>query len=122
MKKIFTLILLLSFISSNVISQEKAVHRNKMHVKKIKTINLSEQQKKEIENYKKANKAKQATITNNSNLSKQQKKKQLAKLKKEEHEKLQAILTPEKKESMKQIKNNEPRHGVTNMPNERTVK
>jgi len=35
---------------------------------------------------------------------------------------LEAILTPEQKEKMKKMKKDQPRRGVTNMPNERTAK
>ena len=132
MKKITGSFIFISFITVNVFSQEKelpvlhqrdsAVPMNVVHVKKIKELDLSKQQKKEIKKYKKADKAKVTAIKNNSALTEQQKKDQLAQLHNEKLEKLEGILTPEQKEKMKQMKKDQPRRGVTNMPNERKAK
>ena len=119
-------------MGSKIFSQEKeiqplhqrdsAVPMNVVHVKKVKEFDLSKQQKKEIKKYKKADKVKVASIKNNSAITEQQKKDQLIQLRKEKHDKLETILTPEQKEKMKQMKKDKPRRGVTNMPNERTIK
>ena len=92
------------------------------HVEKIKELDLSKQQKKEVKKYRRSNKANVAAIKNNAALTEHQKKDKLMQIRKENHEKLQTILTPEQKEKMKQMKKEQPRRGVTNMPNERTVK
>ena len=132
MKKLLGLILLLSLITSKIFSQEKeiqpmhqrdsAVPMNVLQVKKVKDLDLSKQQKKEIKKNKKSDKVKVAAIKNNAALTQQQKKNQLIQLHKEKHDKLESILTPEQKEKMKQMKKDQPRRGVTNMPNERTIK
>ena len=132
MKKLLGIIILISLMGSKIFSQEKeiqplhqrdsAVPMNVVHVKKVKEFDLSKQQKKEIKKYKKADKVKVASIKNNSAITEQQKKDQLIQLRKEKHDKLETILTPEQKEKMKQMKKDKPRRGVTNMPNERTIK
>ena len=132
MKKLLGIILLISLISSKTFSQEKeiqplhqrdpAIPMKGEYVKKIKELDLSKQQKKEIKKFKKADKATVAAIKNNPTLTEQQKKDQLAQQRNEKREKLQTILTPEQKEKLKQMKKEQPRRGVTNMPNERTVK
>ncbi len=132
MKKLLVIIILLSLTGSKIFSQEKelpvlhqrdsAVPMNVVHVKKVKELDLSKQQKKEIKKYKKSDKVKITAIKNNAALTEQQKKDQLMQVRKEKHDKLETILTPEQKEKMKQIKKDQPRRGVTNMPNERTVK
>ena len=102
--------------------RDSAVPMNVLQVKKVKDLNLSKQQKKEIKKNKKSDKVKVAAIKNNAALTQQQKKNQLIQLHKEKHDKLESILTPEQKEKMKQMKKDQPRRGVTNMPNERTAK
>ena len=131
MKKVLGLIILICITASNTFSQEKelpvlhqrdsAVPINLVPVKKVKALNLSKGQKKDVKKYKKAAKAKKALINNDTVLSEQQKKEQLAQLKNEKKQKLEAILTPEQKAKMKKTEN-KPRRGVTNMPNERTAK
>ena len=132
MKKLLGIILLISLISSKTFSQEKeiqplhqrdsAIPMKGEHVEKIKELDLSKQQKKEVKKYRRSNKANVAAIKNNAALTEHQKKDKLMQLRKENHEKLQTILTPEQKEKMKQMKKEQPRRGVTNMPNERTAK
>ncbi len=130
MKKLLALILFICLTGSKILSQEietkyrkdSAVPMNVLHVKKVKELELSNQQKKEIKKYKKSNKATVTAIENNSALTEKQKKDQLMQVRKENHAKLETILTPEQKEKMKQMKKDQPRRGVTNMPNERTVK
>ncbi|HEY8690877.1 MAG TPA: hypothetical protein VIM07_16690 [Chitinophagaceae bacterium] len=132
MKKLLAIIILISLISSKTFSQEKeiqplhqrdsAIPMKGEHVKKIKELNLSKQQKKEVKKYRRSNKAKVAAIKNNAALTEQQKKDQLVQLHNEKHEKLETILTPEQKEKLKKMKKDQPRRGVTNMPNERTAK
>jgi hypothetical protein len=132
MKKVFSIIILISAISFKTFSQEKelpvrhqkdsAVPVNAIHVKKVKAIDLTKAQKKEVKKYKRSNKARKALIKNNTALTEQQKKEQRADLKNEKQQKLEAILTSEQKEKLKQTKENKPRRGVTNMPNERKAK
>ncbi|MEO5782643.1 MAG: hypothetical protein ABIQ07_05190 [Ginsengibacter sp.] len=132
MKKLLGIIILLSLTGSKIFAQEKelsvlhqrdsAMPMNVVHVTKIKELDLSKQQKKVIKKYKKSDKVKVTAIKNNAALTEQQKKDQLMQLHKEKHNKLETILTPEQKEKMKQMKKDQPRRGVTNMPNERTVK
>ena len=132
MKKLLGIILLISLISSKTFSQEKeiqplhqrdsAIPMKGEYIKKNKELGLSKQQKKEIKKYKKADKANVAAIKNNPTLTEQQKKDELVQQRNEKREKLQTILTPEQKEKLKQMKKEQPRRGVTNMPNERTVK
>ena len=130
MKKLVSIILFICLTGSKIFSQEiepkhqrdSAVSMNVVQVKKVKDPDLSKQQKKEIKKNKKSDKVKVAAIKNNAALTQQQKKNQLIQLHKEKHDKLESILTPEQKEKMKQMKKDQPRRGVTNMPNERTVK
>lgn len=129
MKKLIVLIIFLSLTGSKIFAQgikpkhqrDSTVPMNVMNVK-VKELDLSKQQKKEIKKYKKADKVKVTVIKNNAALTEQQKKDQLIQLRKEKHDKLETILTPDQKEKMKQIKKDQPRRGVTNMPNERTIK
>lgn len=130
MKKLLSVILFICLAGSKIFSQEiepkrqrnSSVQMNVTHVKKINDLDLSKQQKKEIKKYKKSNKAKVTGIKNNSALTEQQKKDQLMQVRNERHDKLETILTPEQKKKMKQTKKHQPRRGVTNMPNERSVK
>ena len=129
MKKLIVLIIFLSLTGSKIFAQgiepkhqrDSTVPMNVMNVK-VKELDLSKQQKKEIKKYKKADKVKVTVIKNNAALTEQQKKDQLMQVRKEKDDKLETILTPEQKEKMKQMKKDQPRRGVTNMPNERTIK
>lgn len=123
MKKIFKLLsiaIILFSLSVNVDAQAK--HNKKDKKEMLKSLNLSKQQKEQLKASHKATKQEMETIKNNSSLSEAQKKEKMKQLHKEKKEKLETILTPEQKARMKQIKNNEPRRGVTNLPNERTIK
>jgi hypothetical protein len=130
MKKIF-IILIIAFTGSQVSAQEEievkyqrdsVIPTGDNRIRKLKTVELSTLQKKEVKKYKRSNKAKQAAIKNNSALNDAAKKEKLQQLKKEKHDTLQAILTPAQKLKIKQEKKNPPHRGVTNMPNERTAK
>lgn len=129
--KRLSFILLICFTGLTVFSQEQievkyqkdsAIPMNVVKVNKIKTLDLTHQQKKEVKKYHKAQKIKIALIKKNTSLTTTQKKDQMEQMKKEKYDKLEAILTPEQKEKIKQNKIDTPRRGVTNMPNERTAK
>lgn len=132
MKKVFGIIILICIINSKSFSQKEndillnqkdsALPMRKVHVKNVKSSELSKQQKKLVKKYKKSNKAKKIIIKKNTALTEQQRKAKIKELNNEKHNKLEAILTPEQKEKMKQMKENKPRRGVTNMPNERRLK
>lgn len=134
MKKILFTFIIISLFSLTTFSQAKEddilLHQKDSALPMIKTeqtkiikeLNLSTKQKKKIKKYRKQHKAKKTNIKNNTVLNDQQNNDQLSELKKEKDTKLQAILTADQKEKMKQTKDGKPRRGVTNMPNERTVK
>ena len=130
MKKLVSIILFICLTGSKIFSQEiepkhqrdSAVPMNVVQVKNVKELNLTNEQKKQVKKYKKSDKVKVTAIKNNAALTEQQKKDQLMQVRKEKHDKLETILTPEQKEKMKQMKKDQPRRGVTNMPNERTIK
>jgi hypothetical protein len=130
MKKLF-IILIIAFTGSQVIAQEEievkyqrdsVIPVKDTRIKKLKTVELSSLQKKQVNKYRRSNKAIQAAIKNNATLNEAAKKEKLKQLKKEKHDTLQAILTPAQKMKIKQEKKNPPHRGVTNMPNERTAK
>jgi mevalonate kinase len=118
-KSIFFLFLLFAF-TLNADAQKKDHKKAKKEM--VKQIHLTRQQKKEMKTFKATIKQERETIKRNTALTEQQKKEQLGQLKKEKHAKLETILTAEQKEKLKQTKDNQPRRGVTNMPNERTAK
>ena len=112
MKKIFKLLSIVLLLFSFTINAEAQVKHNKKERKEmVKQLHLTKQQKQQS-----------GAIKNNTALTEQQKKAHLTQLKNEKQEKLEAILTPEQKQKMKQLKKDQPRRGVTNMPNERTAK
>lgn len=133
MKKILFNLVIINLLSTAAFSQTEdniLLHQKDSalpmikteQTKNIKELNLSTKQKKKIKKYHKGNRTKKAAIKKNTSSKDQQKQKDLAQLRHEKEAKLQAILTAEQKEKMKQSKDNKPRRGVTNMPNERTVK
>ena len=131
MKRLFTVIIAVSFFGIKAFSQDEIAPRNQKdsvvplstsHVKKKKELKLSKEQKQQVKKFKQSAKAKKSAIKNNSALTEDQKKIKLKQVHKENRKKLEAILTPEQKEEMKKRKDTEPHRGVTNMPNERKAK
>ena len=123
MKKIFKLLSIVILLFSFTINAEAQVKHNKKERKEmVKQLHLTKPQKQQMKSFHKSTKQQSEAIINNTYLTEQQKKAQLAQLKNEKQQKLEAILTPEQKQKMKQLKKDQPRRGVTNMPNERTAK
>lgn len=118
--KLLSIVMILFSLSVNADAQTK--HNKKEKKEMMKSLNLSKQQKDQLKASHKATKQEMVAIKKNSSLSEAQKKEKMQQLHKEKKEKLETILTPEQKARMKEFRKNEPRRGVTNMPNERTIK
>jgi protein CpxP len=119
-KLLSVIVLLLLAFTINTSAQE--MHHRKERKEMIKKLDLTKQQKHELKAFHQSIKQQKKAIDNNTALTLEQKKSQQEALMEKRHQKLEAILTPEQKEKMKELKKDTPRRGVTNMPNERTVK
>lgn len=123
MKKIMKLLPIVIILFAFTINAEAQTKHNKKERKEMmKSLNLSKQQKQQLKAFHKSTKSQREAIKNNTSLSEEQKKEKIEQLHKERHDKLESILTSEQKQKMNQSRENQPRRGVTNMPNERTAK
>ena len=123
MKKIFKLLSIVIILFAFTINAEaQTKHNKKERNEMMKSLNLSKQQKQQLKAFHKSGKSERETIKNNTALSQEQKKEKMEQLHKEKHDKMESILTPEQKQKMLQMRDNQPRRGVTNMPNERIAK
>lgn len=110
---IFTLLLSFSFASY-------AQHRYDESFKKMKReLNLTEFQEKQV---KKFDKEAENKINRTSTSSLTSKKARIKQIEEERKNKIRRLLNPEQQERWQMILENKPRRGVTDMPNERTVK
>ena len=120
MIKLLSIIILFFAFTANATAQDK--HYKKERKEMMKQLDLSKQQKKEMNAFHRSLEQEQKAIENNSALTADEKKAQIKALRERKHDKLQNILTPEQKEKMKAYKTETPHRGVTNMPNERKAK
>ena len=119
MIKLLSIIILFFAFTAHVTAQDK--HHKKERKEMMKQLDLSKQQKKEMNAFHRSLEQEQKAIENNSALTADEKKAQIKALRERKHDKLQNIL-PEQKEKMKAYKTETPHRGVTNMPNERKAK
>lgn len=118
--KLFALVILLFSFAINTEAQQK--HNKKERKEMIKQLHLTKQQKRQFKAFHRSTKHEREAIKNNTALSQEQKSERLMHLRKENQEKLKSILTPEQKEKWMEMRKNEPKRGVTDMPNERTAR
>lgn len=123
MKKILKLLsIVIIFFSFTINADAQTKHNKKERKEMMKSLNLSKQQKQQLKAFHKSTKSEREALKNNTALSEEQQKEKLEQMHKESHDKLESILTPEQKQKMLQMRGNQPRRGVTNMPNERIAK
>ncbi len=110
MKRIFVLIILLSFFALGKAqvkrdynrSQDSAINKSKKNNGRqlIKELNLSKEQKGQLKELHQEMKQKKEEIDNDKSLTDAQKQEKLKEYRKDQKEKLNSILTPDQKEKL----------------------
>src|SRR5690349_22762195 len=106
MKKIFYLITCMLLVGSMANAQKNDSAKNKKSEQIAKELNLSPDQKKQVDGIHADTRKQKEAIENDKSLTEDQRQQKIKELKKQERSKMNAVLTPEQREKIKQTREN----------------